>query len=197
MQDRSYVAALLTAVLALSACSSDVRLSTEPGSDPLLNSKPDPIDVSGSWNWTKLEQLTFPAWVAAEVFGIDAEGPVTRARCEGAGTLSIVQDGQAFTGTSLTTAVSCETSGGQVFVDPLSFGPSAVSGTVTGRSVRFTQGVVVNCDYHATILAVEGGTATELRGGSRCVLPGHPQSEIPADPPPGGTSGSLFWSASR
>lgn len=198
MQDRSYVAALLTAVLALSACSSDARLSTEPGADPLLNSKPDPIDVSGSWSWSKFEQLTFPAWVAVDIFGIEPEGPVTTARCEGAGTLSIVQDGQTFTGTSLTTAVSCETSGGQLFVDPTSFIPSPVTGTVSGRSVRFTSdGVVVDCDYHAAIRSVAGGTATQLSGGSRCVLPGHPQSEIPADPPPGGTSGSLFWSASR
>jgi hypothetical protein len=198
MQHHVSVSAFLMGALALAACGADSRVTTEPAPHAQLNSRPAPIDVSGSWNWSQVEQLTFPAWVAAEIFGIEPEGPVTTARCEGAGTLNIVQDGQTFTGTSLTTAVSCETSGGQVFVDPLSFIPAAVTGTVSGRSVSFTRdGVVVDCDYHATIRSVEGGTATQLSGGSRCVLPGHPQAEIPADPPPGGTSRALFWSASR
>ncbi len=158
-----------------------------------------PVDVGGVWNWSNEEMLRFPPFVAA-MLGIAPEGRNTHARCESAGTMTLVQTGATFQGIATKTFNACETKGGQPFQQP---GVNFViaDGRVTGGSVRFTFSsfFVTPCPHHAVISAVKNGVAAGLSGTGRCILPGHPRSESPVveDPPPGGTSKTLSWEATR
>lgn len=159
------------------------------------------VDVSGDWNWSDVSHLTLPVFVA-ELTGIEPEGPITHARCEAAGTMTLTQTGTSFGGVAMTNFQQCVTLGGQVFSSPDAGLPKAVGdGRIRGASVRFSFSnvVVTPCPYHAVISGVQDGVARALRGGGRCVVPGHPQSESPVmlDPPPGGTSKTLRWVAVR
>lgn len=166
---------------------------------PAAASPPSPADVSGSWNWSRVEQLTFPAWVATDIIGIQPEGPTTVARCQGSGTMSLIQADASFTGTFVQTAQECTTQGGQAFQDPAAFVPVAIDeGRIRGQSIGLLlDGVVVDCLYHAVISEVQAGVALALAGVGRCIVPGHPKSELPLDPPPAGTSTTLSWEAWR
>ncbi len=156
-------------------------------------------DLGGDWNWTSEEHLTIPDWVAVAIFGIQPEGPTTSARCENSGTMSLDQTDASFTGELFRTTHQCVTRGGQIFQDPAAFAPRAVTdGRIRGRSVRLRlDGPLVECLYHAVISDIQGGVATALDGGGRCIVPGHPQSDVPLDPPPAGTSKTLDWEAVR
>ena len=156
-------------------------------------------DVSGTWNWTRVDNLAFPAWVAEDVMGIQPEGPITHARCEVAGTMTLVQTGATFSGILMATSQQCVSSGGQLFQETTIFAPTAIEdGRVVGRSLGFRiDAVLIDCRYHATVASVEGALATALKGGGPCLVPGHPQSEIPADPPPGGRSVTRDFAAWR
>lgn len=196
---RSRFLPLLAGAFVLSGCADHTAPFAPAPEAPRLSAHQSVVNVSGSWSWSAIEQLTFPAWVAEGIFEIDPEGPTTLARCTGSGTLTLVQDGASFTGTMQHTAAECVTKGGQAFVDALAFVPRPVTGgEVTGRKIRFTtDGVVVDCQYGAVIAQMDNSVALSLEGRSHCTLPGHPHSQIPADPPPGGTSRSLSWTAVR
>ena len=156
------------------------------------------VDLVGSWIWTSEEHLTFPAFVAEVIIGIQPEGPNTTARCSNVGTMTLIQSGASFTGTANRTAHECVTKGGQVFQDPGAFAPIAIEGgEIRGRSVRFLFTGQLDCPHHGSLSNVQNGVATALKGGGRCIIPGHPESGAPLDPPPLGTSKTLDWQALR
>lgn len=193
---------LLLAIVAplLAACGDQAPpLPLEPEAPPLVALGADATEIGGDWMWSREEILTFPAWVAGAIFGIEPEGPTTTARCQGAGTMSLSQTDDTFDGMMVQTAHECVTSGGQVFQDPAAFAPVAVTdGQIRGRSLHFMlDGPLVDCPYSGVIAGVENGVATALSGRGRCILPGHPASDVPMDPPPAGTSVTLSWTAER
>ena len=158
----------------------------------------EPVDVSGSWDVSFVDKLAFPAWVAVDIFGIEPEGPMTHAICSGSAIWTLSQDGATVSGTALQQSDGCTTRGGQSYADPTSVAPFAVVGEVHGRAVTLLyDGFLLDCPHHVVITEVEGAVATALSGGGRCIVPGHPQSEIPADPPPGGVSIGLELEAVR
>jgi hypothetical protein len=187
----------------LSACS-DAHITDVGGElvPPAMTSVPVP-EIHGVWEWTRVEHLTMPTWVAQFVAGIMPEGPITQARCESSGTVDLTQNGSTFSGTASLETISCETKGGTQFQPP---GPlpqpiDVVDGHISGNAIRFSfiHPTVAPCPMTAVIAAVDGSMATALSGGGRCFVPGHPQSESPIElpPPPGGTSKTLSWEAVR
>lgn len=199
---------LTLSILLLVGCSGESLTSTEAevSEAPTLGITAEKqaqnqagLDVSGSWSWSREEHLTFPEWVAQTVLGILPEGPTTTARCEGSGTMTLAQVGASLTGSFEQTAHECVTKGGQVFQDPGAFSPVAITdGELHGRSLSILlDGVLIDCRYHAVAKDVEGNTAVTLDGGGSCIVPGHPKSEIGLDPPPGGTSKTLSFTAVR
>lgn len=206
MRDARRLLAATFGVILLAGCSESGV--TDPG-DRVLNdaaapasaqaTAASPVDVGGAWNWSNEEMLRFPPFVAA-MLGIAPEGRNTHARCESAGTMTLVQTGATFQGIATKTFNACETKGGQPFQQP---GANFViaDGRVAGGSVRFSFSsfFVTPCPHHAVISEVESGVAAALSGTGRCILPGHPRSESPVaeDPPPGGTSKTLSWEATR
>lgn len=166
--------------------------------------KPAVVDVSGSWNWSRQEHLTLPDWVVTDILQptnptLTPEGPITQATCTGSGIMTLVQADATFSGTFTQTAHACVTTGGQDFKDPTAFVPVAVEeGRIRGRSIRMLlDDIMIDCIYHAVISKVQGGVAMALKGGGECIVPGHPKSEIPLDPPPAGTSKTLSFTAVR
>jgi hypothetical protein len=159
------------------------------------------VDLSGEWTWAESETLIIPAWAVELAFPeIEAEGSITRASCESSGTLTLVQTGNTFTGTTVRTDHECVTSGGQIFGgDASAFLPQPIiDGEIRGRSfVMHRLATVVECIYHGTISGLEAGVATTLSGGGQCIVPGHPRSPIPVDPPPGGVDIVSSFTATR
>jgi hypothetical protein len=159
-------------------------------------------DVSEAWNWTRVEHLTMPAWVAQFVAGIVPEGPVTQAYCESAGTMNLSQSGATFSGPAAQTWISCVTKGGHEFQPPgWDLEIAVVDGRMKGSSIQFSfnSATPAPCPHHGVISAVTGGKATALSASGRCFVPGHPKSESPIVllPPPAGTSKTLAWEAVR
>ena len=203
---------LSAAAFLLAACSgADLRdfqptaLPTAPAapSIPAASSNANassPADVSGTWNWSSTEHLTFPPFVAQLIFGIQPEGPVTQLRCDSTGTMHLIQSGGAFTGSATQTAV-CETGRGHVFVPPPAAFPIALvvtDGQIIGHSIHFlSSGADIPCPFNGVITGFDNGTATDLSATGRCIVPGHPKSPVPFEPPPAGTSKTLTWTASR
>ncbi len=189
------------------ACADEVTApSPEPSeetsvesSDESLAVKGPPPDVSGAWTWNNVESIRMPTHIAVMV-GINPEGPNTLARCESAGSMTLLQAGSSFEGIAHKTSNSCVTKGGQTFQQPGTVF-SVVDGQVRGQQLRFSfeSFLVRPCPHRAVIRDVVGGLAVALDGTGRCILPGHPQSESPLtpDPPPGGTSVTLNWEAER
>lgn len=189
------------------ACADDVTApSPEPSeetsvesSDEALTVNGPPPDVSGAWNWNNVESIRMPTHIAAMV-GVNPEGPNTLARCESAGSMTLLQAGSSFEGIAHKTSNSCVTKGGQTFQQPGTVF-SIVDGQVRGGQLSFSfeSFLVRPCPHRAVIRDVGGGLAVALSGTGRCILPGHPQSESPlaVDPPPGGTSVTLSWEAVR
>lgn len=200
------VAALL-AIGFLASCSSEdlTGVADRAGANPSEVTGASLADISGEWNWRNEEILSFPPFIAA-MLGVVPEGPEghnTRARCESAGTMTLVQSGDTFTGTATKTFNDCETKGGQSFNQPGAF-LLISDGRITGRSLQFsfTGSVTVTpCPHHAVVSAVDNGVAVALSGTGRCILPDHPQSESPFQQDPqtdkGGLSKTLSWEAVR
>jgi hypothetical protein len=209
LQPRILLALALAAAL-LPACSDRSPVGVKPGSaEPQIMVQASKAaaqslpDLSGAWNWSSAEVLRMPRWFVeafGPVLGIAPEGENTHARCESAGTMTLVQAGAEFDGTATRTFNACETTGGQAFQQPgVAF--DIADGGISGKSIRFSfhTALVRPCPHHAVISNVRGAAATVLNGAGWCILPGHPQSESPAvvDPPPGGTSTTLSWQAWR
>lgn len=158
-------------------------------------------DLSGSWNWSRVELLTMPPFVAQLLFGIAPEGPVTKMTCEGSGELTLNQMGSTFSGVQTLLSATCETKGGIVFVPPPQASPilsDIVEGEIKGRSIHFVSVAdILGCPHNGVISGVNGGTATGLKATGRCIVPGHPHSPVPMDPPPAGTSKTVSWEAVR
>ena len=196
------------ATLVLAACTSDRQNPSRPMSiSPIAPSGQSAVvaplipDLSGSWNVSGTGYLTLPPFVAP-IFGIEPEGPITHLRCEGSGTMQLVQSGSTFNGSFTRTAVTCETGGGLVFVPPpTAFPPTleVADGVITGRGLHFLLGSVagLGCPHNGAITNVDAGTAMEIRANGRCIIPGHPQSPAPLDPPPAGTSHDTGFVATR
>lgn len=202
----------LSAASLLSVACGDARPGLQPSSFPAetvappvraatsLTSSSSPSDVSGTWTWSSTAHLTAPPFVAQVIFGIPPEGPITQLRCESSGTMTLVQIGTAFRG-SATQAAVCETGEGHVFVPPPAAVPvsmAVVDGRLIGHAVqfRFVAGDLP-CPYEGIITDADQGMATALRATGRCIIPGHPQSPVPLDPPPAGTSKTTLWTATR
>jgi hypothetical protein len=159
-------------------------------------------DMSGSWNWSAAGHLTVPASEVERLLGILPEGPITHVRCEGTGTMELSQTGLTFSGLATLTSRRCETGGGRVLELPTATFPNTqavADGLITGRAVHFLLGAVagLGCPHNGAIQDVVEGTATELRATGRCIIPGHPQSPVPRDPPPAGTSHDTSFVATR
>jgi hypothetical protein len=202
-----------SAAASLIACGRDGRRDPEPASSPAALTAPSAFpaitpsvhassatDVSGAWNWSSVQYLTAPPFVAQLIFGIQPEGPVTRLRCDTSGTLNLTQAGDTFTGTA-TQQATCETGGGYIFVSPPSATPPVVDvadGRIAGRSLKFVFSAgPLTCPFEGVITDLDQSIATDLRATGRCIIPGHPQSPVPAEPPPGGTSKTVSWTATR
>jgi hypothetical protein len=184
----------------LAACSADDATGPKPGdaAGPVFSQAAGAAaDISGEWSLSRVLQVTAPDWVAALIFGIEPEGPVTVFRCESVGSMTLIQAGSEFTGTAAWASNACETKGGQVF--SAGFPTIAIHGQVSGRSLHFDwiePGGLV-CPQHGRINELANGVAGLLSGTGRCIVPGHPLSPVPLDPPPGGTSKTLVWEAAR
>jgi len=157
-------------------------------------------DLSGSWTWSNLETLKMPPFLAAAL-GITPEGANTHARCESAGTMTLIQNGASFSGTAFKTFNACETHGGQTFQQPQANAPLTITdGHVQGRNIRFALNspTVTPCPHKAVIAEFDGSMAVALSGTGHCILPGHPQSNSPVVlDTPAGTTKTLSWSAVR
>lgn len=192
------LATMLAALIA--SCSDQVSDPTAPTS----RSSPSPsaalVDVSGLWNWSNEERLTMPEIVAA-MFGIPPEGPITQIRCESSGTMVLTQVGSSFSGPAERTSISCETKGGFAFLPGPQFAPvffDVEDGRIRGNSIHFVfGGAPLPTPSHGVVSASVGGVATVLKGTGRTIVPGHPHSPVPVDPPPGGTSTMIAWEATR
>lgn len=191
--------AALVAALACAACSETQLTPPQPeAAAPLSAGPPSPADLSGSWNWSNEEIVKFPPFLAF-LLGVVPEGPNTHARCESAGTMTVSQSGSTFQGVAVKTFNQCLTNGGQIFQQP-STTLFVKDGTVrgVGLSFSFESATVRPCPHRATISESQNGLALALRGTGHCFLPGHPKSESPnAAPPPGGTTKTVHWEASR
>lgn len=196
--------ALAIALASLAACSDGGITDVSPAANPLMGVHANggaSIDLRGQWTWSDAETLILPAWAMAIAFPtVEAEGPTTHIRCESTGTMTLEQIGNEFSGESVRTTHECVTRGGQVFGGgAAAFLPQPITdGQIRGRSIvmhRF--GNNTNCVYHGVISGVQGGTATALNGGAQCIVPGHPKSVLPLDPPPGGVDKVLEWTAVR
>jgi hypothetical protein len=190
------------------SCSAADRAALEPMANPAAPTVPSAIvtgsspDVSGSWNWSGAGHLTVPSADVERLLGILPEGPITHLRCESTGTMELSQTGPGFSGLATRNTSRCETGGGRVLELPSATFPNTlpvVDGLITGRAVHFLLGAVagVGCPHNGAIQDVVEGAATELRATGRCIIPGHPQSPVPRDPPPGGTSHDTSFVATR
>jgi hypothetical protein len=186
-------------------CQSDTRPGFEPGAIPQAGSSAAhagaPVDVTGTWAWSSTELLTLPPFVAEFIFGIQPEGPVTQLRCDTSGTMTLDGDERTFSG-STTQAPTCRTGRGVVFVSPPAATPPAlqvVDGSLNGHSIKFTlvDDEFTSCSFNGVITDFDQGVATGLRATGRCIIPGHPKSPAPLDPPPAGTSKTIQWTATR
>ena len=205
---------LLTAVTCTAACNTTDSTSAaaptpigEPASaissqsqgslSQLQSSTPD---VSGAWVWSTTEHLTLPPFVAEQIFEITPEGMVTQLWCQTSGTLTLVQTGSTFTGSG-TQSATCETGGGHRFDSPPTATPPTIQvndGRIRGKALEFTvDSGGMDCPHKGAITDLDGAVATELRATGRCIVPGHPKSPVPLEPPPAGTSKSISWVATR
>ena len=160
------------------------------------------MDVSGVWEWSDVSRLTLPRSVAI-LSGIEPEGPITHARCEAHGSMTLSQAGSTFSGVASAMSQRCVTHGGQVFSSPDAGLPKAVAGgEINGMGLRFSfaNSLITPCPHQAVVSEVQNGVASALSGGGRCFVPGDPQYAGPLPPPPageGGTSKTLSWEALR
>lgn len=192
------------AALVLAGCAGDgpVALDSErsmAASASMAQSPGAPLDISGSWVWTREEHLNLSAWAAANIFGIQPEGPMTIARCTFVGTMEVIQTGTTFEGAYDLTGGGCVTRGEEPFAGP-SGPPEPFTGRITGRSVRlWIDGFLVDCVHHAVVSKAQGNRAVAMEGSAgRCIIPGHPKSTVPGfDPPPAGTEVFTSWLATR
>lgn len=195
-------------IAGLSACSGENRVAfAPPASVPTTPSSSFAAagsvpQLAGAWAWTATGRLTVPESQVEIVFGIPAEGPVTHLRCDSSGTLQLSQTGSAFAGLASRTTARCETGGGRVFVPPSTAFPPVLpvaDGTIRGRAVQFLLGQVagLGCPHHGAIVDLDDATAVEFRASGRCIIPGHPQSPVPVEPPPLGTSHDTSFIAAR
>lgn len=161
-------------------------------------------DLDGNdWSWSNVEKLRLPREFLEGVgagLGINPEGENTHALCESSGSMTLLQAGATFEGQALKESNVCETTGGQMFQQPgVAF--QIANGRINGNSAHFSfhSPTVKPCPHQVVITDIDNGRVTGLSGTGRCILPGHPQSESPfvQDPPPGGTSKTLNWEASR
>jgi hypothetical protein len=197
-----------TALVFVVGCSVADRAPFEPMASSAAPTGPSAIvtssvpDVSGSWNWSGSGHLTVPSTEVERLLGILPEGPITHLRCEATGTMELSQTGATFSGLATRNISRCETGDGRVLALPAATFPNTlpvVEGLITGRAVHFLLGAVagLGCPHNGAIQDVVEGAATEFRATGRCIIPGHPQSPVPRDPPPAGTSHDLSFVAIR
>lgn len=153
------------------------------------------VDLSGPWIWTHLTVFVLPTEVAKAVVPAQSwdllEGPVTRITCHVSGTMSLAQNGSAFSGTA-TQAASCETRTVPAFVPPpFVFQPAFTvdNGQVTGHAFQFSH-VVEGEDACVNLgsARVVGGVAVGWRATGMCDIP------IPDHPKVAKTT---IWEATR
>jgi hypothetical protein len=189
-------------------CSRADRVASGALGTPAVPTVPAPIvtssipDVSGSWNWSSAGHLTIPDSEVERLLGIEPEGPITQLRCEATGTMEVSQAGTIFNGSATRKTSRCETGGGRMLELPTATFPETlpiVEGLIKGRAVHFLFGAVagLGCPHNGAIQDVVEDVARELTATGRCIIPGHPRSPVPRDPPPAGTSHDTRLVATR
>jgi hypothetical protein len=204
----TFVLSATALIVFLVACSEADRAGSGAMATSAVPTGPSAIvtsavpDVSGLWIWSGSGHLTVPSTEVERLLGILPEGPITHLRCESTGTMELSQTGTTFSGLATRNTSRCETGGGRVLELPTATFPNTLpvlEGLITGRAVHFLLGAVagVGCPHNGAIQDVQEGAATELRATGRCIIPGHPQSPVPRDPPPAGTSHDTSFVATR
>ncbi|WP_412069166.1 hypothetical protein [Rubrivirga sp. IMCC43871] len=155
---------LLLALALVAGCS-----DAAPTASDLADARPV-LDVSGTWDWSEVTHIRATPFAAEAVFGVTPEGPVTRLSCPSAGTLTVTQTGETFSGTSTQAPAVCTTHGGQTA--PAPFPPTLdIAGEVRGRRLRFTfETGGFPCHYRGRLRA-SGGSPTEWRARGSCEVP--------------------------
>jgi hypothetical protein len=204
----TFVLSATALIVFLVACSETDRATSGATAISAVPTAPSAVvtsavpDVSGLWNWAASGRLTVPSTDVERLLGILPEGPITHLRCEATGTMELLQTGTAFSGLATRDSSRCETGGGRVLTLPTATFPNTLpvgDGLITGRGLHFLFGAAagLGCPHNGAIQDVVAGVATALSAAGRCIIPGHPQSPVPRDPPPGGTSHDTSFVATR
>lgn len=159
---RAPLSALVLAVALLIGCS-----DAAPTAPDLAQAQPVP-DVSGTWEWSEVTHIRATPFAAEVVFGVTPEGPVTHFTCPSSGTLTVVQSGATFSGTSTQNPSLCTTQGGQTAPGPFPPTLDLVDGELRGRSLRFSfDAGAFPCHYRGAFLA----STDEWRASGSCEVP--------------------------
>ena len=146
--------------------------------------------IAGDWVWSHRTVFVVPTPVAATVVPAAVHdhltGPVTRIECVVSGTMTLVQAGPQFSGTS-TQLSDCALKTGPGFAMPIVYqSPFEVSnGTITGRSFTFNVGD--GCLNRGNLLVTDG-VVTGWRATGACEIP------IPVQP---AVAKTIIWRAER
>ncbi|WP_412061282.1 hypothetical protein [Rubrivirga sp. IMCC45206] len=155
---------LLLALALVAGCSDAGPTASDP-----TDARPV-LDVSGTWDWSEVTHIRATPFAAGAIFGVTPEGPVTHLSCPSAGTLTVAQTGETFSGTSTQAPAVCTTRGGQTAPAPFPLALD-ITGEVRGRSLRFTfETGGFPCHYRGSLRAT-GGTPTAWRATGGCEVP--------------------------
>ena len=186
-------AATVACAALANACSEQASPETVLGPSALQTAgKPAAPDVSGTWEWSEIQNFLISADLAV-LNGIAPEGPYTYVTCHNSGIMVFDQDGSSFTGVAGQDG-DCETRGGQEFAFdlPFPFIP-IVDGRVSGRTMHFGFSSPL-CPYRG-VLEFDGGEVAGIGGGGtgQC----RPPFSLDGTPPVDNLAITSRWEATR
>lgn len=174
--NNNLLAAAMLSVLLLAGCSDTSVLGPDLATETPTSAVKVTPDVSGSWEWSEVTEIKATP-IAAFIFGVVPEGPITHLTCPSSGVLTITQNGSTFSGSSTQTPGTCTTRGGQTGQPPFPPTLELVNGNIQGRSFRFSflvEGPLgeppMPCNYRGA-LRVTGGATSAFQGSGSCEVP--------------------------